>query len=140
MTGRLWPRSIGGLCVIRSNGGKPLKKDRAAIFNILGDMLFARLGGIMGRDSDTAETYAAMTEARKKRHAEWRAENLRALRESGEAFEERATAVLFRSEEKSVDFYPDTGRWKIIRPRPFGDPFRGGGAERFLTWWKKKKK
>lgn len=91
---------------------------------------------------DQIETFRALKEfnaqERSARHARWREENLAALRASGLRFEERATAVLFRESGKPrVDFYPHTGRWRIVGA-PNG-PTRplSGGARKFLVWYAK---
>jgi hypothetical protein len=77
----------------------------------------------------------ALDEARRIRHAEWYEENMTALRLSGLIFVEQGTAVLFREPGKPcVDFYPHTGRWRIVGTRV---PARtkSGGARAFLSWY-----
>lgn len=81
---------------------------------------------------------SAMRAEKQARHADWYAENMAALRASGVRFEERPTSVLFREPGKPrVDFYPHTGRWRVVGA-PNG-PTRplSGGAKRFLEWYAK---
>jgi hypothetical protein len=69
------------------------------------------------------------------RHAQWKADNLKALRASGVPFEERPEACLFRAPGKPlVDFYPSTGRWRVVAGQR--KTFRGG-AVAFLAWYAK---
>jgi hypothetical protein len=95
---------------------------------------------------DVGDAFEGWSEDRSARHAEWYAENMAALRASGLRFEERPTSVLFREPGKPrVDFYPHTGRWRVVGERP--DPKarrRGadgrtlrGGAKAFLGWYAK---
>lgn len=68
---------------------------------------------------------------RQQRHARWKEENLRILRESGLPFTERPEACLFRSATgPRADFYPSTGRWRV----PGGKRTFRGGARAFLAW------
>jgi len=84
-------------------------------------------------------------------HEPWRQENLAILRASGRRFVERLDACLFREPGKPrVDFYPATGRWRVVGAGPDrrftrsifqprgkdGRTFRGG-AKDFLGWYQK---
>lgn len=81
-------------------------------------------------------------------HEPWRQKNLAILRASGLAFTERADALIFREPGKPrVDFYPATGRWRVVGEGPDrrfragqrgedGRTFRGQ-ARAFLAWYAK---
>ena len=85
---------------------------------------------------DVGEMGEALRDCRKERHAEWREKNLAALRASGLRFAERETAVLFREGGKpSVDFYPHTGRWRVVGAGR--SQTMRGGAKAFLAWYAK---
>ncbi len=75
---------------------------------------------------------------RQDRHAQWFEQNMAVLRASGLRFSVRPTAVLFREKGKPrVDFYPHTGRWRIVgAPNGPTRPLRGG-ANAFLAWYAK---
>lgn len=77
--------------------------------------------------------------ARSVRHQRWYEENMKELKKSGLVFAERPTAMLFREAGKpKVDFYPHTGRWKVVGvPKP--PPVQGGGAQKFIAWYKEQK-
>ncbi len=69
------------------------------------------------------------------RHAQWKVENLAALRASGVPFQERPEACLFRvSGKPPVDFYPSTGRWRVVAGKK---KTLRGGATAFLAWYAK---
>ena len=83
---------------------------------------------------DVGEMGAALRDCRKDRHAEWHAKNMTALRASGLRFVERETAVLFREVGKPrVDFYPHTGRWRVVGVGK--TKTMRGGAKAFLAWY-----
>ena len=88
---------------------------------------------------DDEEWYDIMRRERKERHENWYAQNMALLRESGLPFEERETACLFRIEGRPrVDFYPHTGRWRVV-----GQPnskARSGGARAFLRWYEEQRR
>lgn len=92
--------------------------------------------------SDTVEAFGAMRELRQARHAEWFEKNMAALRAAGllarDRVELRSTAILFREFGRPrVDFYPHTGRWRIVgAPGGSQRPMRGG-AEAFIRWYAK---
>ena len=72
---------------------------------------------------------------RAERHAIWKRENLAYLRGAGVTFTDRGETLLFRWPSKpAVDFYPSTGRWKVVSGPRRGSVLRGG-AMRFLTWY-----
>jgi hypothetical protein len=63
--------------------------------------------------------------------------NMATLRSSGLTFREtnNGETILFREKSKPmVDFFPSTGRWRIVGRHP--KTFRGG-ARAFLPWYKK---
>lgn len=71
------------------------------------------------------------------RHAIWKRENLAYLRGHGAEFTDRGETLLFRRPGKpAVDFYPSTGRWKVVSGPRNGTVLRGG-AMRFLSWYEK---
>jgi hypothetical protein len=85
---------------------------------------------------DQADYGAAMRADRQDRHARWRDENLAVLRASGMKFKERPTSVLFREQGKPrVDFYPHTGRWRVVGV--WDSRTYSGGARAFLAWYGK---
>jgi hypothetical protein len=59
--------------------------------------------------------------------------NVAILRASGILFEERSNAVLFREPGRpKVDFYPGSGRWRVVGAA--NGPTLAGGAKAFLSW------
>lgn len=60
------------------------------------------------------------------------AANRRIIDESGEPYEARPQAFLFRHGTAMADFYPSTGRWRDVYAQ---DGTRSGGARAFLEWW-----
>ena len=87
----------------------------------------------MSDDSDIAIVGRAIDEARKSRHAVWKAENTRLLVDSGIPFTAAndGEALLLRHPGKIADFYPSTGRWRS------GNKTFRGGATAFLAWYAK---
>ena len=85
---------------------------------------------------DVGDWARAMTSDRQQRHAEWHTKNLAELRAAGMPFVERATSCLFREPGKpKVDFYPHTGRWRVVGGQS-RKTFRGG-ASAFVSWYRK---
>ena len=80
----------------------------------------------------------AFREMKQERHADWFAKNMEALRASGLTFTEHQTSIVFREPGKpQVDFYPHTGRWRVVgKGAPKREPFRGG-AKAFLRWYER---
>lgn len=79
-----------------------------------------------------------MKEERQARHAQWHEENMATLNASGLRFQIRETAVLFREAGKPrVDFYPHTGRWRIVGGANGPTRPLSGGAKRFIEWYAK---
>jgi hypothetical protein len=103
---------------------------------------------------DMGDVFAGMRDDRQARHAEWFEKNMAALRAAGLLSRDRVTlqssAVLFREYGRpKVDFYPHTGRWRVVGEGPDrrfrtgqrgedGRTFRGGG-EAFVRWYAKQK-
>lgn len=80
--------------------------------------------------------YTGLRAMRQKKHAAWKEGNLEILRLSGIPFVERPEACLFREDGKPlVDFYPSTGRWRVIG----GVGSFRGGARAFLGWYAKRR-
>lgn len=89
---------------------------------------------------DMADDFAAMKAHRQQQHADWKRRNMMAL---NRAVAGRFTStnygetLCFRESGKPmVDFYPSTGRWRIVGAN--SQTFRGG-AESFLRWYEKQK-
>jgi len=78
--------------------------------------------------SDVYESIRHMTQMRHRKNFE---DNMKLLEESGLPFEKRDSAMLFRKGCVKADFYPHTGRWK------YGAIILGGGAKKFLEWYKR---
>ena len=52
-------------------------------------------------------------------------------------YKHKSTVCLFRERQKpKVDFYPNTGRWRIVGKEDTGHVYRGG-AQSFLNWYAK---
>jgi hypothetical protein len=87
---------------------------------------------------DMSDDFAAMKAHTQAKHAEWKQKNMNVLSNSGAVFTitNNGETLLFRmTGYPKVDFYPSTGRWRIVSGNN-GKPFRGGAAA-FLTWYKK---
>lgn len=87
--------------------------------------------------ADRDAWYVGLRAERKDKHLAWKEANLAILRASGVPLVGREEACLFREDGKPrVDFYPSTGRWRVV-----GDgrnkTFRGGAAA-FLKWYAKR--
>ncbi len=88
---------------------------------------------------DTAEPFHLMNDMRKNRHEEWRETNMAVLRTASFQFREtnNGECLLFREPGKPmVDFYPSTGRWRVVGTK--SSPTLSGGAEAFLVWYQSK--
>ena len=71
-----------------------------------------------------------------KEHADNFEKNIDFLKKSGVEFKKRETSCLFREAGKPrVDFYPHTGRWRVVGVEKFRT--KGGGAKVFLVWYEK---
>lgn len=86
---------------------------------------------------DMGDDFAAMKAHTQARHAEWKQKNMAVLGESGAIFTvtNHGETLLFRQPGKpKVDFYPSTGRWRIVgaTSKTFS-----GGAQSFLNWYAK---
>lgn len=85
------------------------------------------------------EMYREHRRLKQQQHEEWYVKNLNNLKESGLEFEHKDTVCLFRIEGKPwVDFYPHTGRWRIVGRGASKKVFTGGGNA-FIHWFKKAK-
>lgn len=82
-----------------------------------------------------SKDFKILDEMRKERHANWKQWNLLFFAESDLQYRSvnNSECLLFRSDTKSSDFYPSTGRWKDNKT---GKMHRGG-ANAFSKWWKK---
>jgi len=77
------------------------------------------------------------------RHAKWKEKNLKDLKASGMKFTFKSEVALFRDEGMpKVDFYPSTGRWRIVGVPGQNDPksMHSGGAHGFMRWYAKQEK
>jgi len=85
---------------------------------------------------DMGEVFSAMRAATKQRHADWKKANMEILGASGAIFTVTncGETLMFRMSGKpKVDFYPSTGRWRVVgngQQRPMS-----GGAQKFLNWY-----
>jgi hypothetical protein len=86
---------------------------------------------------EMGEVFGAMREATRQRHAEWKTNNMATVQKADVVYRtaNAGETLLFREPGKpKVDFYPSTGRWRVV-----GDPTNtrtmGGGAEKFLKWY-----
>ena len=87
--------------------------------------------------NDFGDIYQAMNEEKRKRHARWKVKNTEIIVNSGLLFDWAGQeTILFRMDDKlKVDFYPSTGRWRVIgNNRTFS-----GGAKNFINWYRKQK-
>jgi hypothetical protein len=86
---------------------------------------------------DMGYDFAAMKAHTQARHAEWKQKNTETLTFSGLDFvaTNGGETFLFREPGKpKVDFYPSTGRWRIVGATR--KTFKGG-ARSFLNWYAK---
>lgn len=87
---------------------------------------------------DDSPDWATFRQEKQARHNGWKETNLQAIRAAEFPFTSVAqgTTLTFRIEGKPwVDFYPHTGRWRVVRPRA-PNTYRGG-AVAFLVWFRK---
>lgn len=86
---------------------------------------------------DMGDLFRDLREDKKQRHEEAYEKNMQVLAESGIECQVRPTTVLFRSASKPrVDFYPHTGRWKVLPTTKNGKArMMRGGAKAFLVWY-----
>ena len=91
-------------------------------------------------DNDVSEMWREHNEARQARHAKWKKINLRTIRESELACVIKSEVVLFRESGcHKIDFYPSTGRWRIVGKSKYAKKVFSGGAEKFLKWYQCRK-
>ena len=87
--------------------------------------------------NEVSEMWKAHNEARKQQHEEWYIKNLNSLKKSGLRYTHKDTVCLFRIQGKPlVDFYPHTGRWRIVGKDSPKKVFTGG-ADAFINWFRK---
>ena len=82
---------------------------------------------------DMAESFKAINERRKERHANMFTKNVQIIDQSGMKYEWSSndkTCMLFRDGIK-IDFYPHTGRWK------YNNKMHKGGAGKMILFIKK---
>lgn len=91
---------------------------------------------------DMGDDFRAMTAHRQEQHQQWKRQNLATLNSAGVSFREtnEGETLLFREAGKpKVDFYPSTGRWRVV-----GDSKNrramSGGAVAFLRWYAQQEK
>lgn len=85
--------------------------------------------------SDQAEYGRIMREHRQKKHRDWYAKNMSVLGQSDVPFVDKGETLLFRLPCKpKVDFYPSTGRWRVVGDRK-QQKAMSGGAKKFLEWY-----
>lgn len=86
-------------------------------------------------DNDESVDSSILTHLRKAQHREWKAENLDLLRTSGLTYRltnNNETAVFRELGKPKVDFYPSTGRWRIVGAN---SRTMGGHALKFIEWY-----
>jgi hypothetical protein len=87
------------------------------------------------------ENWKFLKEEKKKRHAQWKNDNIQILVDNmGDRFEFRndMETIIFRDKDyPQVDFYPSTGRWRIVGNEK--SYTYSGGAEKFIEWYEKQK-
>lgn len=93
-------------------------------------------------DNETTLMWREIRERTQDRHNEWYKSNVAILRNAIQEFPftDKDTTLLFRIEEyPKVDFYPHTGRWKVIE-KGKKPKMKTGGANAFLVWMRKQRK
>ena len=89
---------------------------------------------------DMGEVFSVMREATRERHANWKQKNMEILNASGLKFTvtNNGETICFRESGKPrVDFYPSTGRWRVVGNG--NSKALSGGAQKFLDWYEKQK-
>lgn len=87
---------------------------------------------------DWKEIKADLKKVASERREDRRDVNRQVIEESGEAYRvaNNGESFLFRrpsGSPRAADFFPSSGRWRDVDRQVTG----GGGAERFLAFWKK---
>lgn len=82
--------------------------------------------------SELGEDFKYMRELRQAQHEKWHRENRAEIDASGIPYTDRGEALLFRFADIKVDFYPSTGRWRLVGIA--GGKAMRGGARAFLAW------
>lgn len=85
---------------------------------------------------DMADDFAAMRAHRQQQHADWKKKNMEILNGSTLIFTttNNGETLCFREANKPrVDFYPSTGRWRVVGNNAKA---QSGGAGRFLNWYR----
>lgn len=71
------------------------------------------------------------------RHRHWKKLNMQTIKASGVAYKDRGETLLFREPGKpKVDFYPSTGRWRVVGHAK-QQAAQSGGGRGFLKWYAK---
>lgn len=84
---------------------------------------------------EQAEYGRIMREHRQGKHQEWNRNNTRIIGASGIPYMDRGETFCFREEGKpKVDFYPSTGRWRVVGTQEQRKA-KSGGARKFLNWY-----
>lgn len=90
---------------------------------------------------DMGDDFNAMRAHKQARHAEWKQKNIETLLRSSHTLtiNNNEETVLFREAGKpKVDFYPSTGRWRVVgATKTFPTRTFRGGASNFLQWYEK---
>jgi hypothetical protein len=85
---------------------------------------------------DSYKMYETARKERQARRAHQHQVNRVLIAASGLQYRDRGETLCFRETGKPcVDFYPSTGRWKIVAGG--GRPLFNGGAAAFLAWYRK---
>lgn len=89
-------------------------------------------------DGGMSEFWDAVREDRRSRHAQNKTSNTQIIVSSGLTYQSKnhGENLLFRNPGKpKVDFFPSTGRWREVTQ----NKNYSGGAEAFLSWYRKQK-
>ena len=87
--------------------------------------------------NEVSEMWKEHNKARQEQHQEWYIKNMNALKKSGLKYTHKDTVCLFRLRGKPfVDFYPHTGRWRIVGKDSSKKVYTGGGNA-FIHWYAK---
>lgn len=88
---------------------------------------------------DMGEIFRELKEVKKEQRQYRYEKNLEILKNHSSKikYKHKHTVCLFREKGKPlVDFYPHTGRWKVVGKENTGHVYRGG-AKPFLNWYEK---
>ncbi len=90
-------------------------------------------------NDDPTDYWNAWRTEKQSRHERWCRENTAEIKAAGIPIaKETWTSLIFRIPGKPmVDFYPHTGRWRVVGPKQ--SKTHNGGAKAFLAWFAKQR-